>query len=311
MKKNNGVVSKEDYDKLNTECQRVKSELASLRNKIDAMNIRSAELQQQNKELKEQVESVNKTLDDLKLIQKEKDALFATVIHDIKNPAGLIKSLVELLRSYDLTANEQKDILKDIVETTTRIVTLSQEVSRILALEGGRIILNYESVNINEIIQDVYRFNTVNAEKKSINLLIEFAEDPLEVSVDPQKISEVTDNLLSNAIKFTPKNGTVKLKTKRTNDSVVVEVADNGLGLSEEDIRNAFHQGAQLSAKPTAGETSSGLGLWIVKKLVEAHKGRVWVKSALGKGSTFFFSLPVAPHQKLNNHNSALDIFEE
>ena len=76
-------------------------------------------------------------------------------------------------------------------------------------------------------------------------------------------------------------------------DYIVVEVKDTGPGLSEEDLRKAFKKGVRLSSQPTGGESSTGLGLWIIKKLVEAHKGRVWVKSAVGKGSTFCFSLPL------------------
>jgi signal transduction histidine kinase len=76
--------------------------------------------------------------------------------------------------------------------------------------------------------------------------------------------------------------------------NAVIEVSDNGLGLSEEDIKRAFSKGARLSAQPTNGEHSSGLGLWIVKKIVEAHHGRVWVRSILGKGSTFAFQIPVS-----------------
>jgi len=111
--------------------------------------------------------------------------------------------------------------------------------------------------------------------------------------MDVQKIDEVLDNLISNALKFSHEKGTVRIRTHKQDSNILIEISDNGLGLSEEDIKEAFQRGAKLSAKPTQGEPSSGLGLWIVKKLIEAHKGRVWVKSTLGKGSTFSISLPI------------------
>jgi signal transduction histidine kinase len=118
-------------------------------------------------------------------------------------------------------------------------------------------------------------------------------DDLPETEFDPQRMDEVIDNLLSNAIKFTPQGGSIRIKTSKELNNIVLEVSDNGLGLTEEDLQNTFKRGVRLSARPTAGESSSGLGLWIVRKLIEAHKGRVWVKSAIGKGSTFAFSIPM------------------
>jgi signal transduction histidine kinase len=254
---------------------------------------RGDELIKQNNELKETVERLNKSQKEFEELQKQKDELFAIIIHDLKNPVALVKSLVELLRSYDLTVNEQKEIINDIFETTTKIVALSQEVTKILALESSSLNMKYETVQINEIITSVHHRNQIAANNKSIEVLLDLSEIVPESSMDPQKIEEIIDNLLSNAVKFSHKNGQVRIKSHRSDDNIVVEISDNGLGLSEDDIKQAFQRGGRLSAQPTAGEPSSGFGLWIVKKLVEAHRGRVWVKSALGKGSTFAFSLPI------------------
>ncbi len=243
--------------------------------------------------MQESVHKLANRKDELEELQSQKDDLFAMVIHDIKNPAAIIKSLVELLRSYDLSASEQQEVISDIVETTSKIVSLSQEVSRILALESSRLILDIETVPINNIVEDIVRINTPLSNKKQIKLITELNDELPDAQVDPQKIAEVIDNLLSNAVKFTQRGGTVRLRTYKSEDNVVIDVTDNGLGLSESDIKSAFQRGARLSARPTEGESSSGLGLWIVKKLIDAHKGKVWVKSSLGKGSTFSISIPI------------------
>lgn len=302
------VITKEQYDAILAENGNLRAEIAALRGQIDALNSRSKDLHKQNKELQEKADKLSKSKSELEELQKQKDDLFAVIIHDIKNPASLIKSLVELLRSYDLTATEQHEIINDIFETTTRIVSLSQEVSRILALEGSSLNLQIEEAQLNEIIQDVYRRNTIASKNKSIEILLDLKEDLPNVSVDVQKIDEVVDNLLSNAIKFSQPGSKVRILSHKSDGNVIVEISDNGLGLSEEDVIMAFQRGARLSAKPTAGEHSSGFGLWIVKKLIEAHDGRVWIKSAMGKGSTFAFSLPYIKNLPKQNDVDSITI---
>lgn len=286
------MVNLEDYEVLQIENSRLRAEIASLRGQIDAMNIRSNQLSAQNKELQNSVNKLSNHKAELEELQKQKDELFAVIIHDIKNPAALIKSLVELLTSYDLSATEQQEIINDIATTTVKIVALSQEVSRILSLETNKMNLNFEKVDINHVVKDVFHRNHIAAKNKSIHIFSELDENMPNVEIDPQRIDEVLDNLISNAIKFTQNNGTVRIKTYRDSTGVVVEVNDNGLGLTEDDLKHAFQRGARLSAKPTQGESSTGLGLWIVKKLIDAHHGKVWVKSTIGKGSTFSISVP-------------------
>lgn len=280
-------------DVLFKENSNLKSEIEALRGQIDRLEMRGRELKKQNKELEEHIIKLSRSKDEIVDLQKQKDELFAVIIHDIKNPAALIKSLVELLRSYDLTATEQQEIIDDIFATTTRIVALSQEVSRILALEGTSLHLDVEPTQIGEIIRDVFRRNAIAGDRKNIKMEIEIPSDLPEAEVDPQKIDEVIENLVSNAVKFTQKGGRVGIKAKKSDNCILVEVSDNGLGLSQDDVKNAFKRGSRLSAKPTAGESSTGLGLWIVKKLVEAHSGKVEVRSAVGKGATFTVYLPL------------------
>jgi len=291
-------VTKEEYEKLLSENAALKAELASMKGQIDAMNQRTKELTKRNKELEEKLDKLSKSKNDLEELSKQKDELFAIVIHDIKNPAALIKNLVDLLRSYDLTANEQQEIIEDIAQTTLKIVQLSQEVTKILTLESGLMNLEFEPAPINMVIEDVVTRNKPAAQKKKMTLFTELPNDLPEVEMDAQKIDEVLDNLISNAIKFTHEGGTVRVKAYKELRDIVVEVSDNGLGLSEEDVAKAFRRGQKLSASPTGGESSTGMGLWIVKKIIDAHHGKVWIKSILGKGSTFAFSLPARQPKK-------------
>ena len=282
-----------EIERLENDNGNLRAELAALRGQIDALQDRSEELRKQNNDLKINLEKINNKKAELENLQEQKDDLFALIIHDIKNPVSLIKSLVELLRSYDLSANEQHDIIDDISSTTLKIVELSHEVSKILAIESNKMELNYDIVDYKQIINDVYNRNKIAAENKKIELFTELNDNLPEVEIDTFKVDEIVDNLVSNAIKFTQNGGMVRIKVYEQQGHIITEVNDNGLGLSEEDIKKAFQRGKQLSAKPTGDESSTGLGLCIVKKLVEAHHGRVWIQSSLGKGSTFYFSLPV------------------
>ena len=114
-----------------------------------------------------------------------------------------------------------------------------------------------------------------------------------DIKINESNIEEVIDNLLNNAIKFAPPETQVEIKSSVKDNSLVVHVTDNGVGLSEEDLTKVFGKGAILSSHPTGLEHSSGLGLWIAKKMVEEHKGKIWVTSKLNEGSTFSFSLPI------------------
>lgn len=278
----------------------LRNEIENLRAQIDGLVERTRELELRNKELQEQIHSLSQNKLDLEKLQTQKDELFAQIIHDIKNPAAIIHNLVELLRSYDNQAIDQQEIIQDIELTSQRILKLSQEFSRIVALEANRIPIEVMEAPLNEVVRDIVRLNQFNAERKSIKLLSELSEDIPDAEFDPQKISEVIENLVSNAIKFTNPGGIVKVRTYQKDSFVCCEVIDTGIGLTEEDIKKAFTKGAKLSAKPTAGESSTGLGLWIVKKLIDVHKGKVWVKSVLGKGSTFGFYLPIKHSSTMN-----------
>lgn len=287
------VITKEEYNKIMSENSNLRAEISALRGQIDALQARANDMRKQNKELQERLNQLSNSKAELENLQAQKDELFALIIHDIKNPAALIKSLVDLLRSYDLSAVEKQEIIDDIAETTARIVSLSQEVTKILALETTKLELNIETVQIGDIVEDVVNRNFVSAKSKNIEMTYDVSKNLPEIEIDAQKIDEVLDNLISNAIKFTQKGGKVHVRSYLDENKVIVEVNDNGLGLTEDDIKRAFQRGSKLSAQPTGGESSTGLGLWIVKKLVDAHNGRVWVKSTLGKGSSFAFSLPL------------------
>jgi len=305
MEKSEALNEKMSY--LQQENENLKIELSALRSQIEGLQRRTDEMKSRNRELENNILRISETKEELENLQNQKDELFAMLIHDIKNPAGIIKSLVELLKGYDLSAIDQQQVIDDIVLTSKKIVQLSQEVSRVLALESGNLFLNKQEIDLQELARTVHNRFKIKAAEKSIMLMFdENTKLPL-VEADENKLDEVLSNLISNAVKFTQNGGSVRVKGQQIDNSIVFEISDNGQGLTQDDLQKAFKRGAQLSAKPTAGESSTGLGLWIVKKLVEAHDGRVWVRSTVGKGSTFGFSIPLSKEGSKSDFNLKFD----
>ncbi len=142
------------------------------------------------------------------------------------------------------------------------------------------------------MIYTVFTINGAYATKKGVRLVNRSSTSLPNFTFDPNKMREVLDNLINNALKFGTNGTEVFLESFFTDTKLTIEISDTGVGISDEDLKKVFTKGGKLSAKPTGDESSSGLGLWIVKKIVDAHNGNVWVKSKLGKGSTFIIEIP-------------------
>ena len=280
----------------------LKYEINVLKRQIDTLNMNCLNIKKQNFILEEKMVELEKNNDDLERIQQEKNDLFALIIHDIKNPTTIIKSLVELLRTYDINSTEQQTIMHDLVESTKQIISLSTEISKVLTLEGTIVQMFREWADPGRLITEITRRNSINAKNKEQTISIEIEDSLPLFQVDVPKICEVFDNMLSNAIKYTQKGGKIGVKVSNSGENIQFEFSDNGLGMNEEDLKRAFQRGAKLSAKPTGGETSSGLGLWIVKKIIEAHNGRVWIKSSIGVGTVFTINIPIKA-TNITEHN--------
>lgn len=287
--------------KYEDEISKLKKELADKDNQIKRLQKATIELSRANKDLKEQAEKLQDSNQEMKKLSekkqelmKQKDELFGAIVHDMKNPAGLIKGFAELLNSYDLSRQEQESIIKAILETSEKMVTLSQEMTKLIVTQSNEMILNFVPVEVNNLINGVIRYLEPAANKKGITIETKFTENIPNIIVDKFRIEEVIDNLISNAIKFTSSKGKVLISNEIDDHNIIIHITDTGLGLSHEEVNRVFLPLQKLSAKPTGGEPSAGVGLSLTKRIIELHSGKIWVKSKLGEGSTFSFSLPLA-----------------
>jgi len=281
------------YNRLKEEINNQAGENSYLRKQIEDLEKHITNLENTNLNLLEQKERLALSKRQLELLQNQKEDLFAIAIHDIKNPAAAIKGYVELLNSYDLNANEQQEIMSSLMESSEDIVKLSQAMCMIIAESKPEPTFNFSESSLKKIIDKVCNQNMSYAKAKKVTLRNKSASNLPDVKMDELKMTEVIDNLVNNAIKYAPldKNVEVEVKSYVRNEWLVVEVKDNGVGLSEEDMKNAFQKGVTLTPKPTGIEKSSGLGLWLVKKIIDEHNGKIWLKSKLNTGSTFAIEL--------------------
>ncbi|HEV8080522.1 MAG TPA: GAF domain-containing sensor histidine kinase [Chitinophagaceae bacterium] len=213
--------------------------------------------------------------------------------HDLKNPLTTIPLWADLINE-EANTKVISDMCDKINGAAKKMTNTINEWLKNAASEAKQIKLNVTKLNFANLIKRVVDTNQVLANKK--NQKLHFAmEDRPEVFGDETKLTEVVDNLISNAIKYSEKDKNITIALKQQNNKAVLEITDEGPGLTEEDKNNLFQRFTRLSAKPTGGETSTGLGLSIVKVLVEAHQGTISAESeGKNKGSKFTIEIPVA-----------------
>ncbi len=287
-----------DYKSLKNEYDELKATYAQDKSDIEKLSYKIKSLEKANVELAEQKEKMLENQNSLLDLQKQKEDLFAIAIHDIKNPISAIKGYVQLLEDYDLNATEQQEIVKHLVSSTDRILDLAYEMNKVVVEREKKeeseaeFVEEEKSTNIYDVIKSVVSQNQAYADTKKIMLNNNSSPKTPKAFISFTKLEEVLFNLINNAIKYSPENTVVQVKSYFNRENITIEVVDNGVGLPKEDLKSAFTKGGILSAKPTGGEKSTGLGLWIVKKIVEEHNGKVWVDSKLHIGSTFGFQIP-------------------
>ena len=281
--------------RMKEELKNQREEIKFLRKQIDELESNVNNLEKSNVHLLEQKEKLSQSKLHLEELQNQKEEVFAIAVHDIKNPAAAIKSCIDLLTSYDLNAVEQNEIMTAIITSSEDIVKLSQQMCLLIANSKPEVgvTLKMEKGAIKSVIDDICMHNMSYAKAKKVKLINKSSVGLPEITFDQAKMEELIDNLINNAIKFAPPNTIVEIKTFVQSKILTVEISDNGVGMSEEDVSKVFQKGAVLSSRPTGKEQQSGLGLWICKKIVEDHNGKIWVKSKLGAGSTFAFELPI------------------
>lgn len=227
-----------------------------------------------------------------------KDQFVRIASHDLKNPLMSINGLLGLIQELEpegsAMTEEAYECLAKAQKSVEVMHNIIQNFLDFHALEDGELRLQFESLSLNEIAQDVVNSNLEYAKRKKMRMEFKGSSDLPKVPADRYRIHQVVDNLVNNAIKFSPKGSAVAVLTHTEDGGVVLEVRDSGPGLTEEDMERVFTKYARLSRRPTGGEKSVGLGLVICKHLIDLHEGTIGVRNNPDQGCNFWFRLPVA-----------------
>ena len=235
-----------------------------------------------------ELEAANKKLKELDRIKSD---FVANVAHEFRTPLTIIKGNVDLVVKGGLgdVTSEQKEMLDGAKNVANRLARLVNDLLDISKIESGKMNLSADSININRIIEENLPGFTKMIKDRKQTLKKELARDMPDIKADMDKITQVFINLVSNAIKYSPEGGSIAVKSLNLENEIMVEVSDTGEGVSSENLDKIFDKFTRVTAEKKEG---TGLGLPIAKDIVVLHKGRMWVKSEIGKGSQFYFTLP-------------------
>ena len=229
-----------------------------------------------------------KKLDDLK------SEFVATVSHDLRSPLTLIRGYVTMLDMVGKLNEQQENYVRKIiagVETMSRLINNLLDLGRIEANNG----LKLEKITVGEILDQVTEGFKLKATQKQISLNIDVSEitDP-NFEADRSMLEQAFHNLLENAIKYTPSGNEILVRAFPQKEHIIFEFRDTGIGISSVDIPRLFEKFYRSTNRDAKSQSGTGLGLAIVKSVAERHKGKVWIESKLGKGSSFFFEVPTS-----------------
>lgn len=260
----------------------------------------SAGLRKRLSALEAQREEAQRTIDELKSRDALKTQFLSNISHDLRTPLAAIITHAEILREGMLGElnPRQRESVSGIVNGGQQLIDMIDEILTYVRSASDQVSLIRTEFCITEVVDQVRVLNAALAAKKRLVIERLNGDDIPPVYADRDKLKHVLANLIGNAIKFTPDGGRIWISMSRRGpdlDELLVEVGDTGTGIARDHHELVFREFAQVDSSPSRPHHGTGLGLAIARKLVELHSGHIWVESELGKGSRFFFTLPLNP----------------
>jgi len=254
------------------------------------------DLQEKNRQLVKQQQELMEKTRELEVASQAKSEFLAHMSHELRTPLNVIIGFSELMLDGvpGEINNEQRQCLDDVLSSGKHLLDLINEVLDLAKIESGTLKLRLADITLTDVLEELTRTMTPILAPRKQSLDIEVEEGLPPVHADKGKLRQVLLNLLSNATKFTPDGGKLRIEAVRKDHSCQVSVVDNGIGIKKEDQKRLFEPFHQLD-NPLSGEKGgTGLGLAVVKQIIEKHGGKIWMESEYGKGSRFTFTLPLA-----------------
>jgi len=237
--------------------------------------------------------SITRGLEELAEVNKVKEEFIDIVSHHLRTPLTNLKWATEfLLGRQDLT-EENKEYYRIIKENSQRLENLLNDLLIVARLRENGVFRIQEKFSLNELIEEVIRNHRAFADASNIQIETENLEKPVLLATNRTMLKTILENLINNAITYNKPQGKVKISLKREPKRIIIEVADTGIGISKQDQKYLFQKFYRGSNAAQINTRGTGLGLYIVKKVMKKLGGKVWFKTKLGKGSTFYISLPI------------------
>jgi signal transduction histidine kinase len=265
--------------------QRQRSKQAYL---LEVLDRKQSELCEANEKLIEQNEK-------LAQLNEEKNCFLGMASHDLRNPLGAILGIAQLLLKESLgpLKEEQTDMLNTVEQAANTTLRLVEDFLDITTIESSDMQLVTAPVDMSALVKRVVAHMKASADEKNISLVLMEYHGALHVTGDESRLEQVLVNLISNAMKYSFSESKVSIEVRKKGGEIRVSVTDQGQGIPDQEQKKLFIPFSKTSVRPTGGETSTGLGLAIVHRIIGFHKGTVGVESEPGKGSCFYFSLPM------------------
>lgn len=235
---------------------------------------------------------IQEDITERKVTDQIKDEFIGMVSHELKTPLTVIMGVLNVLANHGLSEKEVFELLNDAISSADVMADIVENLLELSRSQAGHLILQVEPTDVVEIAQTIAR--RLRNKLAIHRLIVDSSSGPAVALADAVKVERILHNLVENAIKYSPKGGDVRVSAHRQDNQLVVEVSDQGIGISREDQSRLFQSFERIDAYKTNSIAGIGLGLRVCRLLVEALGGRIWIESEPGKGSSFFFTLPVA-----------------
>jgi len=252
----------------------------------------------ERKKAEEEIRKLNRELElkvvDLEEVTRMKSVFLSLTSHELRTPLTPMQAQLQMLQEgYMGRLNKkQEDSIAVILRNLTRLDKLINDILDISRIEAGRIKISFESMSLNDTVKEAIKMQEPFAKKKNVKIRARLAELPTIIG-DAERLRQVISNLLNNAIKFSKKYADVVVETMQVEENVLFCITDDGIGISKTDKEKLFKPFSQINSSMGREHGGTGLGLAIAKGIIQAHSGKIWVESELGKGSTFYFSIPI------------------